>query len=215
MCSRSVDEGTGTRRCKDSPAASSRAGSPAVQARAPTEPRSSLTSWPPSALEHELGRVRRCPLPPGDRVPSLGVITRDTVEGPRPHRLTPSFATLPLAAFSPFRGSSGSAPRSSVGPSEASAPCVCVRPPAELRSLNKPHRAGLGRASPVCPGLTPLRCVFTTSGVSRLRRGRDCPLTTVHRSLQTALDPPTFLLITDGEGIERGRGGSVCPSRAK
>lgn len=79
-------------------------------------------------------------------MPSLGVITRDTVEGPRPHRLTPSFVTLPLAAFSPFRGSSGSAPRSSVGPSEA--PCVCVRPPAELWSLNKPHRAGLGRASP-------------------------------------------------------------------
>lgn len=62
-------------------------------------------------------------------MPSLGVIMQDTVEGPRPHRLTPSFATLPLAAFSPFRGSSGSAPRSSVGPSEASAPaCVCQTP---------------------------------------------------------------------------------------
>lgn len=81
-------------------------------------------------------------------MPSLGVITRDTVEGPRPHRLTPSFVTLPLAAFSPFRGSSGSAPPLFSGAVRGLAPCVCVRPPAELRSLNKPHRAGLGRASP-------------------------------------------------------------------
>lgn len=213
MCSRSVDEGTGTRRCKDSPAASSRAGSPAVQARAPTEPRSSLTSWPPSAPEHELGRVRRCPLPPGDRVPSLGVITRDTVEGPRPHRLTPSFVTLPLAAFSPFRGSSGSASRSSVGPSEASAPACVSDPPRSSGHSTSPIRLAWAVPLRCGPGLTPLRRVFTTSGVSRLRRGRDCPLTTVHRSLQTALDPPTFLLITNGEGIERGSGGSVCSSK--
>lgn len=149
-------------------------------------------------------------------MPSLGVIMQDTVEGPRPHRLTQThsvFRDPPSGCLFPFPWVLRVSPPLFSGALRGLGPCVCVRPPAELRSLNKPHRAGLGRASPVCPGLTPLRRVFTTSGVSRLRRGRDCPLTTVHRSLQTTLDPPTFLLITDGEGIERGRGGSVCSSK--
>lgn len=86
-------------------------------------------------------------------MPSLGVITRDTVEGPRPHRLTPSFVTLPLAAFSPFRGSSGSAPRSSVGPSEASPPACVSDPPRSSGHSTSP--IGLAWA-------VPLRCVLAS-----------------------------------------------------